>query len=177
MVVSFNIPELLASRLNELREQIIANIDNAGEKASGQTQLSLRVDVTDMTGVLYGRAYFATVETGRRPGKQPPVQSIKDWIIAKGLHVEPMPYKREPSERWQPKYTPEERALNRMAWGMAYKIGREGSRLYRDGGRTDIYTEPITAMTERLRTELAALYNVSLEDDIRKWKEIMFKTK
>lgn len=174
MAATFDIPALLAARLNELRERIIANIDNAGEKATGATQQSLRVDITDLTGTLYGRAYFATVETGRRPGKMPPVQTIKEWIEAKGLHVEPMEYKRTPSERWQPKYTPIERALNRMAWGIAYKIGREGSALYRAGGRTDIYTEPIQETVEAIRIELAGLYRAAIEADIREWNKTMF---
>lgn len=172
---TFNITALLAERLNRLREQIIANIDTAGEKASGATQQSLRVDITDMTGTLYGRAYFATVETGRRPGKMPPVQTIKDWIAAKGLHVDPVEYKRQPSDRWQPKYTAEERGINRMAWSIAYKIGREGSRLYRDGGRTDIYTRPMEETIEEIRLELAGLYRSAVEADIRRWSKELFK--
>lgn len=177
MATRFDIPALLAGRLNELREKIIANIDTAGEKASGQTQQSMRVDITDLTGTLYGRAYFATVETGRGPGKMPPVQTIKDWIEAKGLHVEPMEYKRQPSERWQPKYTPEERAINRLAWGIAYRIGREGSRLYRDGGRDDIYSRPVEETVETLRLDLADIYRAAIEADIRDWNKSMFNDK
>lgn len=177
MATRFDIPALLASRLNELRERIIANIDNAGEKATGATQQSLRVDITDLTGTLYGRAYFATVETGRRPGKMPPVQTIKEWIEAKGLHVEPMEYKRNPSERWQPKYTPLERAVNRLSWAIAYRIGREGSALYREGGRTDIYTRPIEETVNRITVELADLYRSAVEADIREWNKTFFNDK
>lgn len=177
MLRTYNIPSLLAERLNRLREQIIANIDTAGEKATGATQQSLRVDITDLTGTLYGRAYFATVETGRRPGKMPPVATIKEWIEAKGLHIEPMEYNRKPSERWQPKYTPLERAINRRAWAIAYKIGREGSRLYRDGGRTDIYTRPIEDTVAELRLDLAEIYRSAIEADIREWNQTMFNDK
>ena len=54
-----------------------------------------------------------------------------------------IPYKRKPSAKWQPKYTPEERGLQAMASAIARTIEKSGTSLYRSGGRKDIFTNVI----------------------------------
>ena len=136
---------ILTEELRALAMRIKANHIRAGQKASGRTLASLRVEVDGDHGTLYGRQAFATLETGRGAGRVPRHFNdiIRQWIIDKGIAVTNLPYKRKPSVRWQPKYTPRERGLHAMAGAIAYKIRTEGTRLYREGGREDIYSPEV----------------------------------
>lgn len=139
------IDNILIEELNNLKSAIIKNHIAAGQKTSGKTEKSLRVSVSSGVGVLFGRQAFQTLEHGRKKGKVPYNfnEIIKQWIIDKGINVQPLYYKRKPSERWQPKYTPEERGLLSLSSAIANKIERDGTKLFRDGGRDDIYTNEI----------------------------------
>ncbi len=121
------------------------NLASTKTNASGRTSTSLRVVMTDTGGQIWGRRYFRGVEQGRAGGKVPHnFQSvIRQWIIDKGLTPSAIPYKRQPSANWQPKYTPDERGLDAMASAIAHTIAKSGTSLYRSGGRKDIFTNVI----------------------------------
>lgn len=120
---------ILEYELNAFKQRVIENHIRAGQKASGRTISSLRVEITSDGGIVWGRKPFATLETGRKGGKVPRgfYKIIYDWIIDKGLIFE------------KPKS---------VAYLIARKIKREGSKLYRDGGRDDIYSKEIERTTE-----------------------------
>lgn len=167
------IDDILKENLYLCAEEIRANIDTAGLRASGRTQDSIRVEVTDGTGTIYGRRAFGTLENGRRPGKVPVafVDIIKQWIIDKRLHVDPIPYVRRATVKWSPKYTPEQRGLNAAAGAIAYKIRMQGTSLYRQGGRHDVYTPPIDACIKRVARQMAGLYKETILNDIRETRK------
>ena len=121
------------------------NLAKTKTNASGRTSASLRVVMTNTGGQIWGRRYFRGVEQGRGGGRVPRgfTSIIAQWIKDKGLTPSAIPYKRQPSQNWQPKYTPEERGLQRMASAIAYTIEKSGTSLYRKGGRTDIFTNVI----------------------------------
>lgn len=66
--------EVVAEELEALRQRIIANMDAAGQRASGATANSLTPEVTEgsagITGILWGRSFFSTLEKGSRPWKR-----------------------------------------------------------------------------------------------------------
>lgn len=142
----FNIEQdvqlVLQEELVALRESIAANIRDKGLNTSGATIASMQVQVDGMTGTLYGRPYFAALETGTRPWARqyakPPrffVQIIKDWANMKGLDIN--------------------------AWLTARKIMREGSKTFREGGRKDIFTPEIDTTLDNIGTRLAGLFVVA----------------
>ena len=151
---------ILTEELQGLRERIIANHIRAGQRASGKTERSLRVEVTDIQGTLFGRQAFGTLETGRRPGRVPYKfnEIIRQWILDKGIAITDIPYKRKESERWRPKYTPRERGLRAMAGAIAYKIREEGTSLYREGGRADIYSPEVKECIEIIMNRAFAIF-------------------
>ena len=106
-----DIEAFVKSELEALQARIAANIGSTGRTASGRTAKSMKVEVIPWGGRLTGRAAFGTLETGRKPGKTPAnfTGIIRQWIKDKGLRTTPIPYKRKPSDKWQPKYTPAER--------------------------------------------------------------------
>lgn len=134
---------ILGEELESLRQRIIENHIRAGQKASGKTISSLRVDVNDNKGTLFGRQAFGVLETGRKPGKVPKgfYQIIQQWVKDKGIQVE------------NPKS---------FAYLVARKIAREGTELYRQGGRADIYSPEIEKTTQEIMNRAFAVF----KDDV-----------
>lgn len=159
-----DIKKIIVPILDKLRNEIIQNHLSANQRASGETEASLKVEETTKGAAIYGRGYISTIETGRKPGKIP--YGFRDimieWINNKGISVAPIPYKRKPSEKWQPKYTPDQRGKMALASAISYKIANEGSKLYRSGGRTDIITIPINKTIDNIEVELVSIYELEI---------------
>ena len=133
--------KILDKMVSEMRE----NLAKTKTNASGRTSASLRVVMTENGGQIWGRRYFRGTEQGRAGGAVPRNFTIiiRQWILDKGLPVQAIQYKRKPSAKWQPKYTPEERGMRQMASAIAHTIEKSGTSLYRRGGRKDIFTNVI----------------------------------
>ena len=157
--------EVVREELEELKAYIVNNIRSTGTQASGRTAASLRVEATEEQGTLWGNAPFGVLETGRQGGKIPYNFHgiLLEWMRAKGVHGTPIPYVRKPSERWQPKYTPQERGDRSMAGAIAYRISKEGSRLFRQGGRADIYSNAIPRTLENVANRIQTLIATSID--------------
>lgn len=157
--------EVLIATLERIRAKIAANINEKGLRASGKTEASMfkldsiRLTDTGAQLVAVGRGYFQSLELGRPAGRVPRgfAYIIRQWIIDKGLSVRMIPYRRQPSERWQPKYSVEERSLRAAAGAIAHNIATRGTRLYQQGGRSDIYTPVLEEETKRLETEIGRI--------------------
>ena len=136
-----NAKNIVIQKLEELKQRIAANIQTSEQGASGRTAESMRVEATESGATLFGRKAFGTLETGRKGGNVPKNFRgiIQQWIMDKGISISPLPYVRQPSKNWQPKYTPQERGELSLAGAIAYKIRNEGTKLHRNGGRADIY--------------------------------------
>lgn len=150
---TIEIEEMMREVFEQMRRDIIARHEQAGQVASGRTRDSLRSEIvpgmSSVTATLYGRKYFAALETGSKPwAKQyqhPPkpfVETIAQWMKDKGI-------------------------TGVSAYLVARKIMQEGSSLYRSGGRNDIFTpamqdaerkidEQISALLERITLETIA---------------------
>ncbi len=104
---------IIGEELEALRKRIIANHEAAGQVASGRTKGSLKVEMSEDGGVLWGRQAFAVLETGRGPGKVPKgfYKIIRQWVEDKGIQV------KKPDS---------------FAYLVARKIAKEGTELYRN---------------------------------------------
>jgi hypothetical protein len=138
-----DIEVMLTEVFEQAKRDIIANHERAGQVASGKTRDSLSVEVTSdttsATATMYGRKYFAALETGSAPWKKqyehPPrpfVETIAKWMTDKGIE-------------------------GVSAYLVARKIMREGSRLYRDGGKQDIFTPVMSDIEQRIDAELSSI--------------------
>lgn len=155
------IQDLIRSALEEVRDEIKQNISSTGSTASGRTADSMEIEVTGTSGILTGRQAFWTLERGRGPGRIPGnmIEIIKQWTLDKGISISPIPYIRQVSDKWQPKYTPEQRGMDSFAGAVAFKIANRGTQLYIDGGRDDIYTPAIEKAMNKLANNV--LLNIS----------------
>lgn len=134
-------------------EQIRLKIIEKKITATGRTQRSLRYSVDGEKALRIiadagERAPISTLQYGRDPGKMPPITNIKEWIEAKKITYRSIQYKRKPSINWKPKYTPEQRGLNSLAWAIALKIKKRGTNRHANPD-TNVYS-PILAETVEL---------------------------
>lgn len=106
----------------DLINNIRANLGATGTNATGKTSQSLRIELkhegTKYHLTLFGRPFFMTVQTGRKPtpDKKPSremISNLTEWVNARGL---------------------DESAV----WAIATKIQQRGTRLWFEGGREDI---------------------------------------
>jgi len=114
--------DIVNARSIELVNNIRANLGASGQNATLRTSQSLRVEVQEqgpnVKMKLFGRPFFMTVQTGRKPtpDKKPSremIENISVWARARNL---------------------DESAV----WAIATKIQKKGTQLWRDGGREDI---------------------------------------
>lgn len=137
------IEAMLTEVFEQAKQDIIANHERAGQVASGKTRESLSVEVKSdpfsVTATMYGRKYFAALETGSAPWKKqythPPkpfVETIAKWMTDKDIE-------------------------GVSAYLVARKIMREGSALYRLVGPPSnrIFTPVIEDVELRIDAELS----------------------
>lgn len=148
---TIEIEEMMREVFEQVRLDIIARHEQAGQVASGRTRDSLRSEIvtgmSSVTATLYGRKYFAALETGTKPwAKQyqhPPkpfVETIAEWMKDKGI-------------------------TGVSAYLVARKIMQEGSLLHRNPDmRPDIFTTPIKEAQEHIDEQISALFDrITLE--------------
>lgn len=145
---------LLASdELKRLKQRIIANMLSAGAVASGRTIRSLQVVSDGDSAALISTQSmpFGVLETGRRPGRVPYRFSsiIYQWMQDKGIHG---------TIRGN---ATQEIADRSMAYAISRSISQRGSRLFRNGGRSDIYTNEIPSTVAKITARIAAIVDVT----------------
>jgi hypothetical protein len=74
-----------------------------------------------------------------------------------------MPYKTSRPH----KYTEQERGDRTMAYFIAKTIRRDGTRLYREGGRDDVYSRVIPTTIERINSRLSGIYVAAVAQQIK----------
>lgn len=136
--------ELVSSELEALKQKVIETQKNSGQVASGRTIACMKVEVTEDGGVLWGRSPFGTLETGRKPGKVPAGfwKIIRQWMDDKGIQVQ------KPDS---------------FAYLVARKIANEGTQLFRNGGRDDIYSPEVKDTVERVSQGIGILFGSEVE--------------
>lgn len=144
LLLSDKVMELVSSELEALKQKVIENQKNSGQVASGRTIASMKVEVTEDGGVLWGRSPFGTLETGRKPGKVPAGfwKIIRQWMDDKGIQVQ------KPDS---------------FAYLVARKIANEGTQLFRNGGRDDIYSPEVKDTVERVSQGIGILFGSEVE--------------
>lgn len=135
---------IVRSELDALKLRIIERHINAGQKASGRTISSLHVEMLQSGGTLWGRQAFEVLESGRKGGKVPKgfYQIIQQWVKDKGIQVD------------KPKT---------FSYFVARKIAREGTQLYRNGGRGDIYSKEIEYTTKVIMEQIFGIFEKDVE--------------
>ena len=115
--------------------------------ASGELARSVRHDVKGSVLTIYADDYIYYLEKGRKPGKKPPLQVIRQWIDDKGI-------------------TPTDISKDSLAFLIQRRIGEEGTTIYQAGGSdlvSGIFNEQLIDSIER---EFAELVLAEINSDI-----------
>jgi len=151
-----DLKQIVEAKLKAAISKIQDNLESTGTNASGRTSQSLRLESSDYGFIIYGRKAFATVETGRMAGGIPKGFNdiIKQWIKDKGISVTQIPYKRKESQNWRPKYSVNERSLNIAAGAISFNIKKNGTALFRKGGRKDIFSNAFSEALPEIKKDI-----------------------
>lgn len=122
----------------DLINDVRINLGRTGTNATNKTSQSLRVQINQegskIKMQLYGRPFFMTVQTGRKPtpDKKPSremVDNIREWMDARGMD-------------------------ETKAWAVATNINKKGTKLWRQGGREDILDPAVDQFVNDVSQEL-----------------------
>ena len=148
--------------LEAARDEIVQNMASEKITTTGKTADSLKVEERGSHLLLLqvdgNGAPIETVQYGREAGKVPYSFNsiIRQWIIDKGITTEAIPYVRQPSEKWQPKYTAEERGLMAAAGAIAHSIAKGGTQRHREPNEK-VYSEAIDKAIENITKSITDL--------------------
>lgn len=147
---------IIERSLFEWKEEIIANYTSSGERTTGKTGEEFEVNMTANGGKLLGANYVYVLEQGRgetkKNGSGAVRRNIKEWIVAKGVFD----------------YLGE-KELDSLAWAISKTIHKIGTKLFREGGRKDIYSNVITeSAINELVNKIAAVITVDVSSEIIK---------
>ncbi len=118
--------QILKRELDILIDELIEAYDRKGMRASGKWAESLKSEVRNGVGSIFGEKYTDQLEYGRRPGGFPPIDQIEQWVQDKGIRAI------------------ENNISNRtLAFLIARKIAREGWKREGRGG-VDLISEVVT---------------------------------
>lgn len=155
MIEIHNLDEMLSEWAENVVVRIQENLDSTGTTASGKTKESLEYELTD-TGVrILGRQYFQGVELGRPAGKVPYrfQDIIRQWMKDKGIESQ------FGEKEWQKR---------NAAYLIAQKIKESGTQLYRQGGRSDIFSNVINEEVENLTEKIFFEISESIAEGLQK---------
>jgi len=153
--MSASVRDIVESHLNAIKDGIAERMAQHGRNASGRTVRSMVVQASDTGGYLEGAGQFRYLEQGRGPGKVPKGfrDIIKEWIIAKGISYQDM----------IPKNGTPDQGLARLSGAIAHSIMTKGTKLYRDHGYDNIFSELIEKESELLAKEASGIFETEIE--------------
>jgi hypothetical protein len=77
--------EAIAIFIEKYRLALIEDQDSKRIRASGESARTLRPEIAESYGKLFGKGYIEFQRRGRAPGGFPPIESIVKWIKDKRL--------------------------------------------------------------------------------------------
>lgn len=150
----------VVASLEKLREDISNSIDTHGMRASGRTQASMFIKQEGNTIGLYSdRPFFQSLETGssRWTGKTGISCSFKEfkeiirqWASDKGLSV-----------------AKDDKAIS----AIAMSIIKHGTKTYRQGGRSDIYSPYIVECLMDIGDKIQALFGEIVTESLLRFTQ------
>lgn len=145
--------EILFEFLDGVRRDAV---DDLHTKNISQGDLGMKASSEEDAGQLSGQHYWYYLVYGRKPGKQPPIDSILGWLEKKGITAD-IPQRS-------------------LAFLIARKIGRFGTDIYL-GKRPGLALPEIFETREKdFRKDLREHYRDKIKDEIGSQLKAIFST-
>lgn len=149
-----NEKEILMQFGLQLQKEFVEKSIALGQKASGRTYEALNVESSFTSMIFSGPAHVQVLEDGRSPGKMPPVDAIKQWILDKNIQFEG--------------------SLDSVSFLIRRKIAQSGTDLFMKGGRSGVISNVI--LEDRIQALLQTFGNKNSEliksDIIEQYKDV-----
>lgn len=152
-MISTDNKDLILKFLNSIRTDAVSDLH---EKNISQGDLAMKAEADEDQGQLTGADYWYFTVYGRRPGKQPPIESILGWLKKKGITSD-IP----------------ERSL---AFLIARKIGRLGTDIYLGKRPGLALPQIIEAHEEKFEQDAGDKIQLELGDQIEDTLRQVFKS-
>lgn len=160
MIDIADILDSIGSRLSdELKQAILTKqLERVGVNgsfqspynATGNLANSVRFDIRGSILTVYADDYIYYGENGRKNGKRPPINVIKQWISDKGI-------------------VPTDISVDSLAFLIARKIGQEGTTIFRAGGKSGLVSDTFNdRLVESIEFEFANLIFAEASSEIVK---------
>jgi hypothetical protein len=139
----------------ELTDRLVKDIQTkrvtkyGAVNASGRLAKSVRYDVKNSTLTVYAEQYIGALEFGRKPGKRPPRQVIRDWIDEKGI-------------------IPNGISKDSLAFLIQRKIGEEGTTIWQQGGSDLVSGIFNDALRKEIENDFYSLIASEVTSDVLK---------
>ena len=131
----------LKSEMERLVDDVRAAYEASGKRVSGEFGRGLKVTYANNGASLYGFAYLA----GRKAGKMPPIDKIRQWVESKGITG-----------------NRSNMTSTSLAWAIAKKIAAEGTL---KSNHLAIYDQVITPA--RIQSIIDRVSALNVEDFIK----------
>ena len=105
-----------------VRTKKVSNYKKSAVNASGNLDRSITYAILPNGLEIYANEYVYYVIYGRKPGRQPPYQVIRDWIDDKGI---------------QPDSGNTDKDKDSFAWAIVKSMAKKGTTIYRTFGGVD----------------------------------------
>lgn len=154
-MITDDLNEILEKWAGDVVKRIQSNLSTTGTNASGRTSESLEYTVENGELTIYGRRYFEGVEIGRPAGRVPYRfgDIIYQWAKDKGIVSQ---------------FGSTDREQRSVSWAIAQFIKKNGTSLYRKGGREDIFTSVIDDELPKLEDMILVNVKDSILERINK---------
>ncbi|MDH6354533.1 hypothetical protein M2132_000861 [Dysgonomonas sp. PH5-45] len=119
----------IAPLLNDLCQSIARGYLTAAQQAYGADRVTLAQEEEAFTIEGDDNASFLHWLSEQEQQPLNLFQAVRLWIEEEGAAYKNIPYIRKESERWKPRYTPQERGLMSLSGKIAYKMQQEGVSL------------------------------------------------
>jgi len=148
---------ILREELQKLALDFIKKYNELGLKASGEWEREIEVEIKGYNGSIKGLDYSKYMVNGRGANKDNSEESIRGWAVGMGTEGGAI-------YEWA-----KAKGVDINPVAIAYKIAREGTKAYNDGG-TDLIDSVLTE--ERIDEIQTKAGNELVVDFIERFKEV-----
>lgn len=154
-----DVKSIMQQFFDELKKDVANNIDAKGLTASGATKASLRVEVGNNFGVLFGASHIEALEIGRGKTKSSGGgtgkslrEQIYEWLAFKKYGL-----------NWK-----DEKERKSLSFAISTNIHKKGTLIHRSGKYTGVLSEII--MKERinsLHSKISEFYMFNISTQLK----------